>query len=153
MRAREFELQCQDLIDGTSWEPPPEVKSLRGRPLRQRGRVLTDIDAIGVRERTLLIVSCKSVIYDRDYDQGIFRIIRNTQATIDDAVEAWEGVAAELRRQPTGENFDLSHFDEIIGVVCTPFAVYSSEERTLAFVKPNLRVSSSILELKDWLSG
>jgi hypothetical protein len=153
MRAREFELQSQDAIDGTSWKPPPEVKSLRGRPLRQCGRVLTDIDAIGVRERTLLIVSCKSIIYDRDYDQGVFRVIRNAQATIDDAVESWERITAELRRQPTGDNFDLSQFDEIFGVVCTPFAVYSSEERTLAFAKPNLRVSSSILELKDWLTG
>ena len=154
MRGRKFELQCQDMIDGTSWEPPPEVKSLRGRSLRQQsGRVLTDIDAIGARERTLLIVSCKSIIYDRDYDQGVFRVIRNTQATIDDAVEAWVGIVAELRRQPRGENFDLSQFDEIIGVVCTPFAGYSSEERTLGFVKPNLRVSSSILELKDWLTG
>lgn len=153
MRAREFELQCQDVIDGTPWKPSPEVKSLRGRPLRQSGRVLTDIDAIGVRKRTLLIVSCKSIIYDRDYDQGVFRVIKNAQATIDDAVEAWERITAELRRQPTGENFDLSQFDEILGVVCTPFAVYSSEERTLAFAKPNLRVSSSILELRDWLTG
>lgn len=151
MRGEEFELQCQDLIDRTPWEPSPEVKSLRGRPLRQSGRIITDIDAIGVRERTLLIVSCKSIIYDRDYDQGVFRVIRNSQATIDDAAESWERVVAELRRHPTGENFDLSQFDEIIGVVCTPFAVYSSEERTLAFVKPNLRLATSILELRDWL--
>lgn len=153
LRARQFELQCQDLIDGTPWEPPPELKALRGRQLRQDGRVLTDIDAIGVRERTLLIVSCKSIIYDRDYDQGVFRVIRNTQATIDQAVVAWEGIVAELRRKLTGDNFDFSRFDEIIAVVCTPFAAYSNEDRTLAFVKPNLRVSSSILELRDWLAG
>jgi hypothetical protein len=153
LRAREFELQCQDLIDSTSWEPPPEVKALRARPLRQGGRILTDVDAIGVKERTLLIVSCKSIIYDRDYDQGVFRVIRNTQATIDEAVVALEGVVAELRRQPTGDNFDFSRFDEIIGLVCTPFAAYSNEDRTLAFVKPNLRVSTSMLELRDWLAG
>ena len=115
--------------------------------------MLTDIDAIGVKEGTLLIVSCKSIIYDRDYDQGVFRVIRNTQATVDEAVVAWEGVVAELRRQRTGENFDFSPFDEVIGVVCTPFAAYSNENRTLAFVKPNLRVSSSMLELRDWLAG
>jgi hypothetical protein len=153
LRAREFELQCQDLINGTSWEPPPEVKSLRGRQLRQAGRVLTDIDAIGVKDRTLLVVSCKSIIYDRDYDQGVFQTIRNTQATIDKAVVAWEWVVAELRQHPAGENFDFSQFDEIIGVVCTPFAAYSGDERTLAFVKPNLRASSSIIELRDWLCG
>ena len=153
LRAQEFELQCQDLIDSTAWAPPPEFKALRGRPLRQGGRLLTDIDAIGVKERTLLIVSCKSIIYDRDYDQGVFRVIRNTQDTIDEAVVAWEGVVAELSRQPLGDNFDFSRFAEIIGVVCTPFAAYSNEERTLAFVKPKLRVSSSMLELRDWLTG
>ena len=153
MRAEKFELQCQDIIEATPWVPSPEVKSLRGRPLRQSGKIITDIDAIGVRERTLLIVSCKSIIYDRDYDQGEFRVIRNSQATIDDAAESWERVVAELRRHPTGENFDFSGFDEIIGVVCTPFVVYSSEERTLAFVKPNLRLATSILELREWLTG
>lgn len=153
MRGEEFELQCQDIIDGTPWEPSPEVKSLRGRPLRQSGKIITDIDAVGVRERTLLIVSCKSIIYDRDYDQGEFRVIRNSQATIDDAAESWERVVAELRRHPMGENFDFSQFDEIIGVVCTPFVVYSSEERTLAFVKPNLRLATSILELREWLTS
>lgn len=153
MRGEEFELQCQDLIDRTPWEPSPEVKFLRGRPLRQSSKIITDIDAIGVRERTLLIVSCKSIIYDRDYDQGVFRVIRNSQATIDDAAELWERVVAELRRHPAGENFDFSQFDEIIGVVCTPFVVYSSEERTLAFVKPNLRLVTSISELGDWLKA
>lgn len=153
IRAREFELQCQDLIDGTSWAPQPELKAIRGRPLRQGNMTLTDIDAIGVKERTLLIVSCKSIIYDRDYDQGAFQVIRNTQATVDKAVVEWEKVVAKLKRQPTGENFDFSSFDEIIGVVCTPFAAYSNEPKTLAFIKPNLRVSSSILELRDWLAG
>jgi hypothetical protein len=153
LRAREFELQCQDLIDGTAWSPPPEVQALRGRTLRAGGRALTDIDAIGVKERSLLIVSCKSVIYDRDYDQGDFRVIRNTQATVDQAVTEWEAIVAELRRHPRGENFDFSQFDEIVGVVCTPFAPYSSDDRTLAFARPNLRVSSSMLELRDWLAA
>ncbi|MGZ9045042.1 MAG: hypothetical protein ACXW24_11510 [Telluria sp.] len=153
LRAMQFELQCQALIDGTSWEPPPQVRELRGRPLRQSGRALTDIDAIGVKERTLLVVSCKSIIYDRDYDRGVFPVIRNTQGTIDTAVIAWDAVVAELIRQPIGDNYDFSEFDEIIGVVCTPFVAYSNTERTLAFVKPKLRASSSIFELKDWLTS
>jgi hypothetical protein len=51
------------------------------------------------------------------------------------------------------EKYDHPQFDEIIGVVCTPFATYSSDDRTLAFTKPNLRVSSSMLELRDWLAA
>lgn len=152
LRAREFELQCQDLIDGTTWSPPPELRALRGRTLRTGGGALTDIDAIGVKESLLLVVSCKSVIYDRDYDQGDFRVIRNTQATVDQAVIEWVAIVEELRRQPRGENFDFSQFDEIVGVVCTPFAPYSNDDRTLAFAKPNLRMSSSMLELRDWLA-
>lgn len=152
LRAREFELQCQDLIDGTTWSPPPDLRALRGRTLRAGGRALTDIDAIGVKHCSLLIVSCKSVIYDRDYDQGDFRVIRNTQTTVDQAVTEWEAIVAELRRQPRGDNFDFSEFDEIVAVVCTPFVVYSNDERTLAFAAPNLRTSSSMLELRDWLA-
>ena len=153
LRAREFELQCQDLIDGTAWAPAPDVKALRGRTLRAGARALTDIDALGVKDRTLLIVSCKSVIYDRDYDQGDFRVIRNTQATVDQAVIDWEAIVAELRRQPRGENFDFSQFDEIVAFVCSPFAPYTSEDRTLAFVRPGLRANSSMLELRDWLAA
>jgi hypothetical protein len=153
LRAPKFELQCQDLIDSTPWAPSPEVKALRGRPLRRGGLPATDIDAIGMMGRTLLMVSCKSVIYDRDYDQGVFQVIRNTQHRIDEAVIEWDEKVAEFRRQPTGENYDFSQFDEIIGVVCTPFVAYSNEERTLAFIKPNLRACSSVLELRDWLTG
>jgi hypothetical protein len=152
LRAREFELQCQDLIDGTTWSPPPDLRALRGRTLRAGGRALTDIDAIGTKNHSLLIVSCKSVIYDRDYDQGDYRAIRNSQTTVDQAVRDWEVIVAELRRQPRGENFNFSEFDEIVAVVCTPFAVYSDDERTLVLTKPKLRASSSMLELRDWLA-
>ena len=101
----------------------------------------------------MLIVSCKSVIYDRNYDQGDFGVTRNTQATVDQAVIELEAIVADLRRQTRGENFDFSQFDEIVGVVCTPFATYSSDDRTLAFARPNLPVSSSMLELRDWLAA
>ena len=153
LRARVFELQCQDLIDRTSWAPPFALRALRGRPLRQNGKTLTDIDAIGVQGTTLLIVSCKSIIYDRNYDQGDFRVVRNTQYTVDQAVVAWNAVLTNLRCVPKGENFDFSGFDEILGVVCTPFAAYSSDERTLALIKPNLRACSSMLELNNWLAA
>lgn len=153
LRAKTFELQCQDIIDNTQWKALPEISALRGRPLRRNGIHFTDIDAIGSNGKTLLIISCKSIIYDRDYDQGVFRVVRNCQTTIDEAVEHWSGIVSDLKQHPVGDNFDLSHFDEFIGIVCTPFPVYSSEERTLAYVAPNLRASSSILELRDWLDG
>lgn len=62
-------------------------------------------------------------------------------------------IVAEHRRQTRGENFNFSQSDEIVGVVCTLFATYSNDDRTLAFGKPNPRVSSSMLELRDWLAA
>jgi hypothetical protein len=77
----------------------------------------------------------------------------NAQDTVDRAVSAWDRVVTELKNHPIGANYDFSRFDEIIGIVCTPFAAYSDQERSLAFVKPKLRASSSILELRDWLTS
>lgn len=152
LRGEVFESQCQDLIDATVWAPPAEQRALRGRQLRQNGSYLTDIDAIGVKDRTLLLISCKSIIYDREYDQGVFHVIRNARSTVDEAVISWAAVIQKLTSQSQGDNFDFSEFDEIIGVVCTPFVVYSEAELTLAFIKSNLRACSSMDELWVWLS-
>lgn len=67
MRARAFEDQCQQLIDETRWKPVPELSAMRGRTLRIGGRNLTDIDAVAAKGDTLLLVSCKSLIYDGGY--------------------------------------------------------------------------------------
>jgi hypothetical protein len=72
LRGDKFELQCQAMIDATPWVPLPLLKNLRGRKLEPRAGVkyLTDIDAIGAKDGSVLLVSCKSIIYGREYDQG-----------------------------------------------------------------------------------
>ncbi|MCA3081622.1 MAG: hypothetical protein ING69_03080 [Rhodocyclaceae bacterium] len=152
IRAQAFELDCQQMINGTPWKPSQGIQDLRGRQLRRNGKIITDIDSIAEKNGALLVVSCKSIIYDRDYDQGVFKSVNNTQHTIDAAVAHWLGIVDDLKLNPIGDNFDFSQFDEVIGVVCTPFVGYSSDERTLAFARPNLRICASILELRDWLA-
>ncbi|HLQ24782.1 MAG TPA: hypothetical protein VK138_02765, partial [Acidiferrobacterales bacterium] len=58
-----------------------------------------------------------------------------------------------VRANAVGDNFDFSVFTRIIGIVCTPFVVYSSEPNTLAFVTDDLRFCSSAVELHDWLTS
>jgi len=58
-------------------------------PGRHRARMARRLS----RARIMLIVSCKSVIYDRNYDQGDFRVTRNTQATVDQAVIELEAIS------------------------------------------------------------
>jgi hypothetical protein len=152
-RAQTFELQVQRLIDATEWRPSSSLAEIRGRPIRRNGTVLTDIDAIGFRASTLLLVSCKSLIYDADYDKGTYRVVRNGQSTVDKAVQDWRKIIGDLRDNPVGDNFDFSGFPRIVGVGCTPFVVYSDAEETLAFVDGTLRACVSTAELDAWLLG
>lgn len=152
VRASIFEDQCQEFINTTNWRPPSELSVLRGRTLRSAGKKLTDIDALGVKDGTLLLVSCKSLIYDASYDRGDFQVIRNAQSTVDAAVCDWTQIIATLRRTPVGDNYDFSMFQEILGVVCTPFAVYTTSSDSLAFLCRGLRACASAAELEHWLN-
>jgi hypothetical protein len=151
VRGAAFELQCQEIVDRSPWAPPPAIREFRGRSLRRAGRILTDIDALATRDGVLLVISSKSRIYDREYDRGTYRIIENERSRIDEAVTQWDSVVEGLNREPTGDNFDFSAFKEIIGVVCTPFPVYTSSAQSLRFVMEGLRASCSAHELRDWL--
>jgi hypothetical protein len=151
VRGATFELQCQEIVDQSPWAPPPAIRELRGRSLRRAGQKLKDIDALATRDGLLLIVSCKSRIYDREYDRGTYRVVQNERPSIDEAVTQWDLVVEGLTRDPIGDNFDFSAFKEIVGVVCTPFPIYTSSEQRLRFVGKGLRASCSAHELRDWL--
>jgi hypothetical protein len=153
VRARVFELQVQAEIDDSDWAPANGLELLRGRTLRRNGQALTDIDALGAKSDTLLLISCKSLIYDREYDKGTHRVIRSAQDAVDLAVARWNQIISDLSMNPAGDNFDFRQFKKIIGVVCTPFIVYTSTRATLEFAVPGLRACSSESELRSWLSA
>lgn len=150
-RARAFEDQCQHFIDGTKWKPPVKIAHVRGRTLRLDGNNLTDIDAVAAQGATVLLVSCKSIIYDAAYDRGDFQVVRNAQFTVDAAVQHWARIVSILRSKPIGDNYDFSAFQDIIGVVCTPFVAYTVTPQSLDFATPGLRACASAAELRAWL--
>ncbi len=149
-RAGAFEDQVQGIVDRTAWKPPPPLAAIGRKTLRRNGRAITDVDAIGAKEGSLLLVSCKSVIYDREYDRGEFRVVRNVQTRVDDGVRDWLEITADLLRDK-GDNFDFTAFGNAIAVVCTPFVVYSDNPVTLEWAEEGLRRCSSASELKAWL--
>lgn len=151
-RATRFEDVVQDAIDRTQWGHS-QHRVMRQRTLRAHGQNLTDIDAIGSYKDALLIVSCKSIPYTRDYDQGTHRAIRNAASTVDQGVEFWSDIVDTLTANPTGENFDFSRYKRIIGVLCTPFAVYTSDAKALSITVDELRWASSLDELVTFLEG
>lgn len=147
-----FEDVVQELIDTTPWAAP-KIRSLRQKPLTLGGKTLTDIDAIGTRGRDLLIVSCKSIPYTMDYDRGSYNSIRNAETTVVNAVAHWKDIVETLNATRVGDNYNLSGFDRIIGVVCTPFAVYTKSAEALSSTSTAgyLHWASSLDELARFL--
>ena len=88
-RADHFELAAQKIIDGSPWRPDENLRQVRGRTQRYANVNVTDIDAIGVHGKTLLMVSCKSVVYSSAYDTGNYDTVRNTGGLIEKAVKYW----------------------------------------------------------------
>lgn len=149
-RAAKFEDVVQQTIDRTRWADN-DIREMRQRTLKVSGQALTDIDAIGSFEGTLLLVSCKSVPYTREYDQGIHNVIRNAASTVNNGVDSWVNIVDRLEENPTGDNFDFTKYKRIVGVVCTPFAVYTSNAKSLSASVGTLRWACSLGELIAFL--
>ncbi|WP_342350025.1 hypothetical protein [uncultured Nitrospira sp.] len=150
-RADHFEEEVQSVVDKSKWRPSTSLAALRGRTLVRDGKHITDIDAIGETEGTLLIVSCKSTLYSGLYDIGDYRTIRNVSSNIEDAIQRWRDVLDVFRKNPVGGNFDFSHFKNIIGVVCTPKIVFVDDEVLKQSAAVGLTIAVSISELATWL--
>ena len=126
---------------------------MRARTLRLGGASVTDIDAIAqLSDNTLLLISCKSIIYSPAYDMGQYRAVRNAASTVRDAVRDWRADVARLVANPIGENYNLSGWS-LVGVVCTPSVVWIELGPCTDFVQPKLRAAVSLPELQAWLAG
>lgn len=121
-----FEAEVQEQIDSTAWKPAGVTRGLIGRTLRREGDALTDIDAVAEQDGTLLLVSCKSYAYTDEYDRGDFATTRNTRQKAERAVDDHVVLVEQLRQHPVGDNFDLSRYTRLEGLVVTPFVPFVS---------------------------
>lgn len=151
-RAARFEDVVQEVIDLSPWADS-SIQGLRQRELKVDGQALTDIDAIGSYEGTLLVVSCKSIPYTREYDRGTHNAIRNAASTVDKGVDYWANIVSQLQARKEGDNFNLTSYKQIVGVVCTPFAVYTSHPASLSMSVGKLRWACSLDELSEFLKS
>lgn len=152
-RASHFEYSIQESIDSSQWKPRSEIAALRGRTLRFKGENITDIDSIGEKDGKLLIIDCKSLIYNSRYDIGDFKSVRNAQSQIIEKVEKWQAIRARLKEYPVGDNFDFSVYSDILAVVCTPSIFFVPIGIATEEIDPHLRTVSSLGELENWLNG
>ncbi|MGW0886329.1 hypothetical protein [Streptomyces sp. NPDC002671] len=156
-RADHFEHAVQGLIDASAWKPGPGLE--RGmRPDPYGDGPITDLDAVGEKDGTLLVVSCKSIPYTAAYDAGEYGAVRNVSSTVDKAIDKWHEVVETLTTQPVGQNYDFSRFERIVGVVCIPHVPYTPIGRateTLLTTSAGhpLRRVNSYSELSRWLNA
>jgi hypothetical protein len=152
IRGRHFESAVQAIIDLSSWAPPEELRQDVGRPIRIAKKDLTDLDAIGLKGRTLMLVSCKSRIYSRRFDQGDPQTIQATANVAQDALARWREVKAVLEANPRCiKGVDFSNF-EILPVICLPHVPYLPIGPATDFAAPGLRAVVSVSELQHWLN-
>ena len=150
-RAAHFELAAQAVIDDSPWCPGKHLKKLRGRKLRYENQDVTDIDAIGECNKTLLMVSCKSMIYSGAYDAGEYAAVKNKSDTIHLAVTQWEEKRSFLEKHKLSPNYDFRNYQRLLAVVCTPSPLYVSIGPATREIAPHLFAATSLYELGQWL--
>lgn len=151
IRGMHFEGPTQQMIDETPWAPTSTLKNLRGRQLSLKGKSITDIDAIGALNKTVLCVSCKSIIYDGSYDAGDSRVVMGAVKKIEEKLAEWSAISKILRENPVGDNYDFSSYEKMIFIVCTPNPMYILIGPCSEFVAHNLRAVVPFIELSNWL--
>lgn len=155
-RGIHFENAIQSYIDESPWKPSNELRVMRQihllRSIDGKPNQITDIDAIGEFGDTLLIISCKAVIFNVGQDIGEYHALKNARLRIDEAVQKWQDVKAELLNTPIGKNYDFSRYSKIIAIVCTPHIVYTESELSLAYEVTELRKAATASELVEWLN-
>jgi len=153
IRGGYFEDSIQRTIDQSPWAPPVEFRNYHRRVLRQSGRALTDVDGVGVKDSYLLLVSAKSIRYSDELSLGDFRAVRNASSTVLNACLAAGDVAAFLRGNPRGDNYDFSSFRELNVVVCVPHVIWVPVGPAMADVRDGLRAALTLQELAEWLNA
>jgi hypothetical protein len=126
---------------------------MRRRDLRLDGITIGEIDAVAAKGGVALLISCKSTVYSQAYDQGRFQTIRNARTMVERAVDRWRDLIGRLETRRQGDNFDLTAYERVIGVVVTPHVLYVEPPLLDEYATDGLRWSSSSNELISWLRG
>jgi hypothetical protein len=153
LRGSVFEQNVQDMIEFSPWRPGAELRAMRGRALRVGGRTVTDLDAVGEQDGVLLAVSVKSIPYSGDLERGEYRAVRNLADRCESWVADWAQRLRVLRESPRGDNYDLTPFRNVIGVVVLPTVPFCRLGPATEEVAPGLRAVSALTELASWVTA
>jgi hypothetical protein len=96
-------------------------------------------------------VSAKSLLFTARLDEGAYNAVRNAADIVVKACEEALDLSDFLRKNPAGDNYDLSEFSSIDVVVCLPYAVYVPIGSATRNILEGLRAAVALSELEEFL--
>lgn len=152
LRGYFFEEQTQELIDNSKLKPARNIRNLVAKTLRFRNKSITDFDAIMVIGKSLIAISCKSLLDNLDYDKGDYRTVRNITSSLEKYVEDWRAKIKIIDENKVGDNYDFSKFNEVIGLVVTPSVLYCNLTYRNELTIKGLYENMSSREFETWIN-
>ena len=147
-----FEDDVQAVIDNSPWRPEKRVRGLKGKKIRRLdGTELTDIDAVAIRGKQLLLVSCKSFAVTREVVQGSFRVTPTSLDRSHKALTKWTAVVDVIRHDPGLLGFSLPSDIAFDGCIVFPVVPYYTEPAGDRRAFRNIPVLLSISEFEKAL--
>ncbi|HAT3882408.1 TPA: hypothetical protein R2318_000188 [Legionella pneumophila] len=153
-RATQFENSLQKLIDSTIFKPDKNVRDIVDKKsINFKSEQITDIDAAFLYKGTLILVSAKSYIYNMDYDKGNYNYIRNIKSNIEADICKWRNKIDFINNNPIGDNYDLSSYGKIQGILCTPSLFYIGADYYKSKIECGIDEYQSATELYDLITN
>ena len=89
--------------------------------------VVTDVDAVASRDDRLLLVSCKARMPRHELHRGEYGAVAADIMHVNEAASTWRTRVKVLRDHPRGDNYDISAWRRISGIVCYPYLPFSTD--------------------------
>lgn len=116
---------------------------IRAPVYRVDGSPITNIDAVAVRDKQLLLVSCKSFPHTVDFSAGSHGAVRNLRTNTEKAIADWDRKLEEIRATRDQLRPSLPADYELHGVVVLPTIPFLVDAAHRRF-KPPLGLPSAV---------
>jgi hypothetical protein len=143
-RGRTWEEAVQATIDSSKCRPTGDARKLISKKLRIHRQALTDVDAVAIRGKSLLIVSCKSWQLSIRYENGDFHTRKNKARDLVVAAAKLHRDLLRIRDAGVVSGFDFRPFSELSGYLCvsTPLLILPAEMEELKAAAPDVTIGS-----------
>jgi hypothetical protein len=138
----DFEGAVQRLIDTSRWRPPDALRPLIGRVIRSGRNAITDIDAVAVADKTLLLIDTKAYRLTSRVATGEYSATRTMRERVEADCQKWLNVISRLRQSPELLGVPIPNGLRIDGIVVLSFIPYVSIGSATEPVLSLLRASS-----------